>query len=63
MIEDKRMSLQETEELRKKKALTKLLNIGIDEETKKKRDAFMMDAREKYSKDVFEEEQVLHIDE
>lgn len=33
------------EKVKKQKALIKLLNIGIDKETKKKRDNFMMDAR------------------
>lgn len=62
MIEYERIPIQETEKLRKKKVLIKLLNTGIDEETKKKRDAFMMDARKKYSKDAFEEEQVLYVE-
>ena len=40
------------EKVKKQKALIKLLNIGIDKETKKKRDNFMMDARKKYANDV-----------
>ena len=48
--------------VKKQKALIKLLNIGIDKETKKKRDNFMMDARKKYANDVFEDEQTLYVD-
>ena len=50
------------EKVKKQKALIKLLNIGIDKETKKKRDNIMMDARKKYSNDVFEDEQTLYVD-
>ena len=45
-----------------KKKLIKLLNIGIDKETMKKRKAFMGDAREKYKEDVFKDEQNLYIE-
>ena len=45
------------EKVKKQKALIKLLNIGIDKETKKKRDA-----RKKYANDVFEDEQTLYVD-
>lgn len=50
------------EKLKKQKALIRLLNRGIDMETKKKRDNFMMDARKKYADDAFNEEQVLYIE-
>lgn len=50
------------EKLKKQRALIKLLNTGIDKETKKKRDAFMMDARKRYANDAFSEEQVLYVE-
>lgn len=49
MINDENISPEE--KLKKRKALIKLLNIGLDEENKKKRDAFMSDYRKKHSND------------
>lgn len=48
-MKNKKNTLPE-KKLKKRKAIIKLLNIGLDEETKKKRDAFMGEYRKKYSK-------------
>ena len=48
-MKNKKNTLPE-KKLKKRKAIIKLLNIGLDEETKKKRDAFMGEYRKKYSR-------------
>lgn len=55
-------NLPQAEKIKKQKALIKLLNTGIDKETKKKRDAFMNDARKKYANNALNENQVLYIE-
>ena len=55
-------NLSPSEKIKKQKALIKLLNTGLDKETKIKRDAFMQDTRKKYANKNPNEKQFIYID-